>query len=189
MYIGLIDLKHPLVWTVEGILSPAECTELIERFERLNPVLATVNTGRKPDGEYRTELRNNARVIKDDPELASLLFQRVRPQLPERLSGKHLRSANERFRFYRYEPGQYFKPHYDGSFRRNEREASLLTFMIYLNGDFDGGETNFLELGRSIKPQAGLAILFQHHVLHESATLLRGKKYALRSDIMYERPD
>jgi predicted 2-oxoglutarate/Fe(II)-dependent dioxygenase YbiX len=189
MYIGLLDLSHKLVWTLDNVLSLDECATLIREFEARNPVLATVNTGRRPEGEYRTEVRNNSRVIHDDPALAQKLFERVRPGLPEQLSGLHLKGANERFRFYRYEPGQYFKPHYDGAFRRSPSESSLLTFMIYLNGDFDGGETNFLDLGHSIKPRAGLAILFQHHVLHESATLLRGRKYALRSDIMYERRD
>lgn len=189
MYIGLLDLSHKLVWTVDDLLSEGECRALIARFEAMNPVLATVNTGRLPDGEYRTEVRNNSRVIHDDPALAARLFERVRPHLPPRLSGLHVKGANERFRFYRYEPGQYFRPHYDGSFRRSDSESSLLTFMLYLNGDFEGGETNFLQLGQSIKPRAGLAVLFQHHVLHESATVTRGKKYALRSDILYERLD
>ena len=47
--------------------------------------------------------------------------------------------ANERFRCYRYKPGQKFAAHYDGAFERDETERSLLTFMVYLNDDFEGG--------------------------------------------------
>ena len=95
--------------------------------------------------------------------------------------------ANERLRCYRYDVGQRFAPHQDGSFVRNELEQSLLTFMIYLNDDFEGGETNFLELDVSIKPRTGSALLFQHPILHEGAEVTAGRKYASRSDIMYRR--
>ena len=34
----------------------------------------------------------------------------------------------------------------------------------------------------------GMALLFQHRLLHEGCVVHRGVKYALRSDIMYRRP-
>ena len=36
-------------------------------------------------------------------------------------------------------------PHYDGHFRRNGKERSMKTFMLYLNGGFEGGSTNFVD--------------------------------------------
>jgi prolyl 4-hydroxylase len=95
--------------------------------------------------------------------------------------------ANERLRCYRYAPGQRFKPHFDGSFARDHDERSLLTFMVYLNDDFEGGETALLDLDQMVAPKTGSALLFQHPILHEGCTVTRGVKYALRSDIMYRR--
>ena len=135
----------------------------------------------------RRDIRNNTRVMIDDTDEALRLFERVRPHVPASMQGMHLVGANERLRCYKYEPGQRFAPHYDGAFHRDMAEQSLLTFMIYLNEGFGGGETKFLELERTIVPVTGTALLFQHAILHEGAEVTEGVKYAVRSDIMYRR--
>lgn len=185
MFAGHLDLYAPLVFTVDDVLSPAECAAQIARIEAMGPETATINAVGGPLLDTRT--RNNDRVIFDDVELAEQLYARVRPRLPTRLSGRVPVGANERFRGYRYRVGQRFAPHYDGSFTRDEHERSLLTFMIYLNDGFEGGETDFLELKQKITPRAGQALLFQHFLLHEGCTVRQGQKYALRSDIMYRQ--
>lgn len=183
MMIANLDLQAKLVWTVDGVLSHGECAEQIERIDGLHPQAATINVRGGPMLDPNT--RNNERVIFDDIELAGRLYQRVRPHLPDLLMGKVPVGVNERFRGYRYREGQRFAPHYDGSFQRSSRERSLLTFLIYLNEGFEGGETDFLELRQTIKPSTGQALLFQHFLLHEGCALKQGTKYALRSDIMY----
>lgn len=188
MFAPLLDLDHPLLWTVDDVLSPAECAAEIARIEAHQPSLATVNTGRAPEGELRPELRNNDRVIFDDPELARTLFDRVRPHLPAAMKGWTLCGVNERFRCYRYRPGHYFRLHTDGAFFRDELERSFLTFMIYLNTVDEGGGTEFPELQRLIEPQPGRALFFQHPLLHEGQEVRAGVKYAIRSDIMYRAP-
>jgi hypothetical protein len=46
-----------------------------------------------------------------------------------------LTRLNERLRFLKYTPGQFFKPHYDGCyFTEDKSEASYMTLQIYLNG-------------------------------------------------------
>ena len=97
-------------------------------------------------------------------------------------------NLNERFRYYRYDIGQTFRPHFDGSFDRSRTEASFLTFMIYLNDGFEGGSTAFYHDGRprvSVTPRQGMALIFEHHQLHEGAPVESGRKYVLRSDVMY----
>jgi hypothetical protein len=136
------------------------------------------------------DIRNNARVMIDDPELAEQLWQRVRPFLPQRLGKWEAVGCNERCRFYRYDPGEKFAPHYDGYFQRENGERSRLTFMVYLNGGFEGGATNFphaLPLV-SVRPKRGMALLFIHHQLHEGAPVIEGRKYVLRTDVMYRKP-
>jgi prolyl 4-hydroxylase len=65
---------------------------------------------------------------------------------------------------------------------------SLLTLMVYLNDDFEGGETEFPEQGETIVPRAGTALLFQHMLLHAGKRVRSGVKMVLRSDVLY-RPE
>jgi len=66
----------------------------------------------------------------DDFELARTLWKRLIPFIPKQLSHKHFgqwnkKDLNERFRFCRYTPGQYFGIHTDGTFQRNLVEMSF----------------------------------------------------------------
>jgi prolyl 4-hydroxylase len=67
---------------------------------------------------------------------------------------------------------------------RPNGEQSMLTFMLYLNGDFEGGETNF-QSGVSVKPETGMVLVFRHALFHEGAAVTSGRKYVLRSDVMF----
>ena len=77
----------------------------------------------------------------------------------------------------------------DGSVRRGETEESLLTFMVYLSEVEEGGETNFYRadgtLEFAVRPSPGQALAFLHRRLHEGAAVRRGRKYVLRTDILY----
>mmetsp|Transcript_26013 Transcript_26013/g.72680 ORF Transcript_26013/g.72680 Transcript_26013/m.72680 type:complete len:417 (+) Transcript_26013:48-1298(+) len=113
---------------------------------------------------------------------------------------------NECLRFCKYNPGGFFRQHCDATFRRSEDEMSLFTCMFYLNGDFGGGATRFLDSNgaisqesslkqaedarvlASVAPEPGLCILFfQPGLLHEGEDLHDGVKYILRSDMMFRR--
>ena len=51
--------------------------------------------------------------------------------------------------FYKYNIGEYFKEHYDGD-KIDGNKKSFFTLLIYLNDDFEGGETNFIHYDRKI---------------------------------------
>lgn len=176
----------PIVFTVDDVLTRDECSQLVARIEQLGPDAAPITTAR--GFVMRPDIRNNTRVIFDDVALARDLFARIADAIPTPLWGLRSVGANERFRCYRYEPGQRFAPHFDGAFRRDVDEVSQLTLMVYLNDGFGGGETAFHALGRTVVPRTGMALLFQHHVLHEGCSVTSGVKYVLRSDVMYRRP-
>lgn len=64
---------------------------------------------------------------------------------------------------------------------------------VYLNGhDLEGGETTFFDDEGNeqckIRPYARLVVLFDHNILHEGSPVRQGRKYVIRSDIMYSRP-
>jgi hypothetical protein len=51
---------------------------------------------------------------------------------------------------------------------------------------FMGGATKFENA--SVIPKAGLALVFDHYLLHEGTRVVEGQKYVLRSDVMYGPP-
>lgn len=175
------------IFTISKFMSPEECAQYISLSENGGYVDAPITTA--SGYVMRPDLRNNTRFILDDVELARSLWQRIAPFVPNRLEERTALGLNERFRFYRYDIGQTFAPHYDGSFRRSNGEQSQVTFMVYLNDGFVGGETKFdlrYPYGEvNIVPEAGMALLFLHHLRHEGAPVWSGRKYVLRTDIMY----
>ena len=178
------------VLTVDGFFSSEECGAHIESAEAGGFEAAPLTTASGP--VMRSEVRNNARWMSDAPELAAQLWQRLRPFVPSPVDNRNAVGLNERLRTYRYESGQTFRPHYDGSFRRANGEESVFTFMIYLNEGFTGGQTRF-DLAYPhdeliIEPREGMAILFLHSLYHEGAMVFSGQKYVLRSDVMFEPP-
>jgi prolyl 4-hydroxylase len=183
-------IKDDDVFLIHDFLSPEECTHFIARGEEAGFDEAPITTAAGP--VMRKGIRDNSRAMIDDHALAAQFFDRARPFLPECLLSRwRLLGFNERWRYYRYDPGEKFAPHYDGSFVRSDDEKSQLTFMIYLNDGFTGGETNFYfirdEPAFSVKPQRGAALVFVHWKLHEGAPVVTGRKYVLRTDILYRR--
>ena len=173
----------PEIFTITEFLSPEECAGYIDVAESLGFSEAPINTLQGP--QIRSDVRNNERVMLDDEERACQLWQRASQFVPHTIEEWQVVGVNERLRFYRYDEGQQFDWHYDGSFERTSRERSRLSFMVYLNEDFEGGETAFPDL--SIRPQTGLALCFVHLLLHKGEPVTRGRKYVLRTDVMYRR--
>lgn len=183
--------KHEIIpdriITIENFFSVEECAHYIQASESIGFDAASVTTKTGP--VMLQDIRNNSRVILDDAALSEKLWQRVKPFVPSPLFKREAIGLNERWRFYRYEAGQTFKMHQDGSVKRENGKKSQVTFMIYLNEDSVGGETRFA-LNNSpeivtVVPRTGMALLFLHTLRHEGAPVLSGLKYVLRSDVMY----
>jgi predicted 2-oxoglutarate/Fe(II)-dependent dioxygenase YbiX len=115
--------------TLPDVLTPVECREFIAFTEARGYEAAPITTA--SGFAMRPDIRNNTRVIVDDPARADLLWQRTRDQIPAFLQGRQAIGLNERFRFYHYDPGERFAFHRDGSFRRDNGEESQLTYMVY----------------------------------------------------------
>ena len=112
--------------------------------------------------------------------------------MPQVIDGVVAIGVNKRLRFYRYDPGQFFDWHTDGYFSRDNGDRSRLTFMVYLNEGFTGGETSFTDdavapqfSDFSVTPTTGLALVFAHRLAHKGQQVIDGRKYVLRTDVMY----
>jgi len=185
-----IEHLDDYVFELPAFLDDATCDAWIADIESagFEPALIKGFKGavRKP------EIRNNDRLIRDDKVTADALYARLHPFLSKSFRKRDVVGLNERFRFYRYGPGQKFDWHQDGYFERDNGERSLFTFMVYLNGDFEGGATSFSDVyaGQSfpefqVKPQKGSALVFYHPIMHRGDPVISGHKYVLRTDVMY----
>ena len=186
-------------FVIENFLTAEECQALIHLSEECGYEQALVNIG----GAQKAvdAVRRSGRVLLDSKSGARVLFERLEPHLlalglehGPRGGWRRCVELNERLRFLKYDPGDYFKPHQDGRYvreRGEEREGdeSLLTLMLYLNTPEKGGSTNFLGAGPAacVSPTTGMALIFDHDLLHEGATLECGQKYCIRTDVMYTR--
>ena len=179
-----LDLERPLIFELPAVFTVAECDQWIKRIQLAGTEAATINT--KRGSQVDSQIRNNRRVIFDDAEWARELFERVKEHVPQDIHEMSLAGVNERLRCYEYQAGQRFAPHSDGAFIRNDRERSWYTYMVYLNEEFEGGETVFfVEPEVSIRPRAGSALFFQHPIIHEGTEVTAGVKYVVRTDLMY----
>jgi hypothetical protein len=81
----------------------------------------------------------------------------------------------------------------------NARQSSLFTFLIYLNDQFEGGETTFfmpsvregIMNAYPVKPVLGGIAMFPHGetagaLLHEGTGVRKGAKYVIRTDVLYD---
>merc|ERR1712110_1268208 len=202
--------KGKLAFTCKNLLTEDEANHLIK--------LSETEIGYSKTNTRFYMGRDNWRAERVSPAFAENIFSRIKSELPEfwydqRKNGQQTKwklvGLNEFFRFYRYDPGNYFAPHRDGEYRRtytsyrnpenpeppnkalDERsgERSFITFIVYLNEDFEGGATTFYKAGITnpmpCVPETGKALIFQHDILHEGSKLKKGQKYAFRTDVMY----
>jgi len=173
----------------ENFFTNEECDGFIKFSEGQGYIDAPINTrqGEVMDKEYR----NNDRYVWDRPEVAAQMFPLMKDLVPPVVEGNGFKwepcGLNERFRFYRYRDGQSFKPHVDGAFKRNDDEVSLITALIYLSEDFEGGSTYLIGVNENVVPKKGMLLLFDHKILHAGLLVTSGTKYVLRTDVMYRK--
>ncbi len=166
-------------------LSTEECRALIDLGEALGFESARIDGAFDgPHGFHALRGRDNTRAAIEDRTVATLRWSRLAAKLPP-WQGRSPTGINERLRFYRYEPGQRFPPHTDGYYADDAGRRSELTLLLYLNAEFEGGETVFTESGNAYQPTTGAALIFSHDLWHEGRPLKSGRKYVLRTDVMF----
>ncbi|KAK6086509.1 prolyl 4-hydroxylase [Seiridium cupressi] len=207
--------KHPAVPNLslmKDVLSQDECKSIVATMETVGflpdaPV--------RDDGAEASILAHNVYWIVDQAFHDSL-WHRVKSFIPAEVGGRKARGINRRFRVYRYVPGAEYRVHFDGAWPpsgvhpttgqylwdaspSNARQSSLFTFLVYLNDDFEGGETTFFTPSlvegvmnaHPVRPMMGSIALFPHGesagaLLHEGTGVRKGAKYIIRTDVEYD---
>lgn len=82
----------------------------------------------------------------------------------------------------RYGVGGIFIPHVDSNKLKPYR---AFTVILYLNDDFDGGQTSFPEINYSVEPSVGRVLIFPSHMLHGGESVTRGEKHIIVAWVFY----
>eukprot|EP00928_Gymnodinium_smaydae_P074408 TRINITY_DN57462_c0_g1_i1.p1 TRINITY_DN57462_c0_g1~~TRINITY_DN57462_c0_g1_i1.p1 ORF type:complete len:241 (-),score=41.25 TRINITY_DN57462_c0_g1_i1:294-1016(-) len=184
----------------DDLLSREECKTLLSQCANFaRPIVASFEMDGKT---YHLEnVRQHERCVVEDPQLASVLWERLKPDLEVACEGMAERDScgmpvgiNSRFRVLRYKESDEFKPHYDGFVRLGE-QSSLLSLLFYLNDgggvDFSGGTTRFLNADNQeddfidVEPAAGRAVVFEHRFFHSGTPASGGEKLCVRTDVLF----
>jgi prolyl 4-hydroxylase len=72
----------------------------------------------------------------------------------------------EAIQILRYKPGQQYRPHFD--FVRASENQRVLTALVWLNDDYEGGETAFLKTALAVRGRKGDGLIFRNALADRS---------------------
>ena len=195
----LTNIPNSHCFILNNLLTPEECAFYIKECEKVGfSCLAD---------EFPSHYRINDRVLTLSQEMADALFARMEPLLT-RSDVIRIRPIgfgnegtwrpirlNECIKIMKYTSGGHFTPHFDGPWVPREDESSVYTVLIYLNTEYTGGETKFIDednprhVYHQVTPCVGMGLVFNHDSFHEGTPVLSGVKYLLRTEVMFRRVD
>lgn len=183
----IMEQENGNIWVKDDFVTDEECKYIIDLSEtvfqpsKLMGEENYVGYGRNSRSAF-LQFRED-KVLNDIRTRASKLIN-----LPE--------SHFEFFQCVSYDIGQEFQHHFDsfpehtpaGKKQIEEWGQRKYTLLVYLNDDFEGGETNFLYLGMNIKPKRRSVLVFKNidddnkvirDSFHAGLPVTNGRKYAM----------
>ena len=181
--------RFPDIRLFPRLFSQMECDFLIHRSRPLlHPsVVVDPRTGEQIPNPVRTSHSSFYPLLAESPGVHALCRRLA-------AASGTLVEQGEPLQVLRYSPGQEYRPHFDAI--ANETNQRVMTFLVYLNDDYEGGETEFLATGLKIKGRTGDGLLFRNadacgipdsQSRHAGLPVLKGEKY-LASRWIRERP-
>ena len=179
----------PEAWEFPGIFTTAECDYLIEVSKpKLGPsVVVDPATGQLVSNPVRTSDATGFPLIEESPAIHALCRRLAAA------SETHVKQG-EPLQVLRYSGGQEYRPHFDAIDGADNQR--ILTFLVYLNEDYAGGETRFEANGLEYKGRKGDGLLFRNadtagkadpRSRHAGLPVTEGEKF-LASRWIRERP-
>lgn len=188
---GEVICSGPRITRFGNFFTADECAYLAEAADPMFEPAPTVDerTGKLIMNPVRTSDTAVFPWIAEDPAVHAL-NRRIAAA-----SGTDVRQG-EPLQVLRYTPGQEYKPHIDAIPGFDNQR--ILTMLVYLNEDFDGGETHFLKCDLTVRGRAGDAILFENvdadggpnsDAVHAGLPVTRGVKILASRWIRARAPD
>jgi len=171
-----------------NFLSKKDCEAIIKMIDANHSRSSVAGNGIEKSMYQETRTSSTSNLDDNNP-----LIKRLKKRIAKKI-GLNI-NQGESLQGQLYEPGQYFKSHNDffqGDSYYNHCLASgnrIHTFMIYLNVPEEGGETDFPQLNKKVKPKVGKAVSWSNmkddqvipETLHEGTEVKKGKKYIVTS--------
>ena len=138
----------------ERLLTTAECTYLVETATDLfEPSMVYDASRRLVQDTIRTSDGATLNWLMEDPAVVALNRRIAAATATAYENGEALQVL-------RYSPGQQYRPHFDWvSGAANQR---IWTALVYLNGDYEGGETEFVRTGLKVRGRTGDMLVFSN---------------------------
>jgi len=175
---GQLIHSQPDITYFQGLFTPPECDFLIAVAEpTYTTSMVVLDVGRDGHTPMRTSSDAPMHWLIEDPAIHALNRRLAAA------SGTRYEQG-EPLLILRYRPGQEYKKHFDAL--PGVENQRIKTALVYLNDDFDGGETAFTQIGINIRGKKGDGIVFtntidgkRHDPLAEHAGLpvTAGTKY------------
>jgi prolyl 4-hydroxylase len=175
----------PLVVYFHNVLTDEECDNIITAIPEEKYELSSVGDkyGTSIDHDHRTGFNAYHHATGDCISFCvSDLLTREGIKYTDR-------STYEQPSTLKYNVGDQFKKHFDyfntGKKIIDENDR-IATALLYLNDDYEGGETDFPVLGFTVKPRKGSVLYWQYdytskinaNTLHAGLPVTKGTKYA-----------
>ncbi|AYV80634.1 MAG: hypothetical protein Harvfovirus3_79 [Harvfovirus sp.] len=163
--------------TMDNFLTDTECARYID----------LINNSRNV--KKFTTVSNFKNAVYVDQATSDLLYDRLKQIIPID-NQLNIVTNNNLIAFGCYQPGQEFGIHTDTGLYYNKEKhlATRYTLLIYLNDNFDGGQTTFYDSALnelcSIIPKKGLALLFDIDLAHKGNKVLNNCKYWIGIEII-----
>lgn len=174
---GQVLSDSPHVMLFPGLFSPAECDYLIDTAEPTYAPSLVGGADTRDEDPIRTSDGSTLHWLIEDPAIHAL--------------NRRLAAASgtpydwgESMQILRYRVGQQYRNHMD--YVPGARDQRIMTALVYLNTDYEGGETAFVRTELRIKGAKGDGIVFRNVVAdgrpdimseHAGLPVTRGVKY------------
>lgn len=186
-----VVFESPRVITAQALMSKAECDRVIAKVRgKLSRAgIYDVATGGEAHADHRSNSKAEISLVDYDVPYVLLL---ARMSMLLGLPSHFFEPTN----VLHYKPGEEFKPHFDylspdlPGLAANVKSwgQRVVTLLVYLNEDYESGETEFPRLSYAFKGRTGDALMFgnanaqggpEELLLHAGLPPVNGEKWLL----------
>lgn len=141
---------------IKGVLTPQECDDLMAFSQKKNMFPSQVVSPDKGEYSVKENQRKSLSLwLKDTDHIAANKMADTAEYWTNTP-----RNHQEYLQVVKYDEGGKFNAHYDPQYG-STTQSRKATLLVYLNDDYVGGQTYFVNLGLKIKPEKGKGILFR----------------------------
>ena len=170
----------PHIEVVQGLFSAEEC-----RYVQLvaNPWMEPAMIY-AADGSHMRDPHRDSDNMVVTPMAEDLVIQSINRCIAEASATDY--RWGEPLHVLRYGPSQQYRPHHDAHAFGPPEKRRIATALIYLNDAYEGGETNFPEIGVTVRGAVGDMLIFHNltddrlpdpRMTHAGLPVLSGEKW------------